>query len=90
MKHLEIIVSGRVQGVYFRAGAKEVAENLGLTGYVTNRPDSTVFIEAEGEEEQLDQLIRWCRKGPERAMVSKVEVIESPVKGYSGFEIRRN
>lgn len=85
---LQIIVSGRVQGVYFRAFAQKQAQRLGLTGYVRNQPDGTVEIVACGEKNRVEQLVRWCHKGPIMAQVSKVktrELIEEP--GYDSFEI---
>jgi acylphosphatase len=58
-----INVHGRVQGVWFRAGTKEKADELGLLGWVKNRPEGTVEIHAEGEKPQLEKFIAWCRKG---------------------------
>jgi len=73
-KHLRITVHGKVQGVYFRAATKAVANQLGITGFVKNLPDGTVYIEAEGGNFELDNLIEWCHEGPEQAHVEQVEV----------------
>lgn len=78
---------GRVQGVFFRAFTKEEAENLGLTGYVTNTDDGNVYIEAEGDESKLKKLIKWCHKGPMLAKVEKVEVSAGDLKNYHEFAI---
>lgn len=87
MKHLDIKVYGLVQGIFFRITAKEEAEKLNITGFARNKADGSVYIEAEGEEENLDKFIRWCHKGPPVAKVEKVEVTESPLKNFSGFEL---
>jgi acylphosphatase len=67
-------VSGRVQGVAFRASARRQARLLGLTGWVCNRTDGTVEILAEGERTALQQLVDWCHQGPPAARVTRVEV----------------
>ena len=71
---VHLIVSGRVQGVWFRAGAREQALELGLCGWAKNCPDGTVEIHAEGDKKTLEQFITWCRKGPPAARVSALEV----------------
>ena len=71
MFHLTILVQGKVQGVYFRANTKLVAKKIGLKGYVENRADGSVYIEVEGNNEQLDQFLDWCKRGPENAIVEK-------------------
>ena len=71
---VHLIVSGRVQGVWFRAGAREQALELGLCGWAKNCPDGTVEIHAEGDKKTLEQFITWCRKGPPTARVSALEV----------------
>jgi len=67
------MIFGKVQGVNFRFETKFIAKNLSLTGWVKNLPDATVEIIAEGNEEKLKELIRWCTRGPQHAMVNKVE-----------------
>lgn len=88
MVHNKITVHGEVQGVFFRAGAKKIADELGITGWVKNLPDGTVAIEAEGSEEQLTKLLSWCNRGTERAHVERVEYEPGELIGYQGFEIR--
>ena len=83
-------VSGRVQGVYFRASTVEEARRLRLTGWVMNCRDSSVEIVVEGEREQLEQLIRWCRSGPPGAQVQDVHTEwETPAGEFQSFFIRR-
>ena len=87
--HLKI--SGRVQGVYFRASTVEEARRLHLTGWVMNCPDSSVEVVAEGEREQLKSLILWCRNGPPGARVREVHTEwEVPRAEFQSFFIRRN
>lgn len=86
-KHVKINVYGKVQGVRYRWSAKEIAEQLGLTGYVKNMPDGSVFIEAEGEEEDLHEFIDWCQIGPILAEVEQLSVeFSDNLKGFSEFE----
>lgn len=73
-KHIEIKITGQVQGVFFRQAAKEVANTLGLTGWVKNEPDGSVRIVAEGEEEKLQKFAEWCKTGTEYARVENVTV----------------
>ena len=89
MKALKINVSGKVQGVFFRASAKGAAEKLSIKGFAQNQPDGSVLIEAEGEEENLKQFIDWCKQGPPRAEVSNLDVQESELKNFDRFEIKR-
>jgi len=86
-KHLNIKIYGRVQGVLFRYSAKQKAKESGIKGFVRNELDGTVYIEAEGEEENLKQFLDWCHKGPFFASVKKVEVKESDIKNFDDFVI---
>jgi acylphosphatase len=87
--HFTILVSGKVQGVFYRASTVEKANELGLKGFAQNLPDGRVLIEAEGEIESLKNLAEWCKKGPSRAVVTGVEVKEGEVKNYSDFSVKR-
>ena len=69
---VSLLISGRVQGVFFRLKTKEEAGKLGLTGWVKNNGDGSVEILAEGDKDKLDELIDWCKKGPQHAQVDKV------------------
>lgn len=88
MENVSLHIRGRVQGVGFRYNAKAIARTLGLSGYVKNMPDESVFIEIEGEEKVLDEFIHWCYQGPERAVVEDVKVEKGTVKNFKGFETR--
>lgn len=86
-KHFNIQIYGLVQGVFFRATAKEQADKLGITGFAENQPDGSVYIEAEGEENELNQFIKWCNKGPSMAQVEKIIVTEDKLKNFKKFEV---
>lgn len=85
MKHLDIRIHGRVQGVFFRASAKEEADKLNVKGFAKNLPDGSVYIEAEGEEKSLNKFIKWCNKGSSLAKVEKVEISEDYLKKFKDF-----
>ncbi|MCU0460089.1 MAG: acylphosphatase [Bacteroidales bacterium] len=82
-----IHVTGLVQGVGFRWSAAREAWKLGITGYVKNMPDGSVYLEAEGSREQLDEFAGWCRRGPGMGFVDHTEVTEATPAGYSEFRI---
>ncbi len=84
---VHLIARGRVQGVWFRAGTREQALQLGLCGWAKNCPDGTVEIHAEGEKEPLEQFINWCRKGTPSAEVSDLDIEWVDPKGLNSFEI---
>lgn len=88
MKHYKIQVIGKVQGVFFRASTQDKAEELGIKGWVKNEADGSVLIEAEGSEDKLQHFISWCRQGPSRADVKKVEYSDDAVQGYERFEVK--
>ncbi|WP_276499601.1 acylphosphatase [Pontibacter litorisediminis] len=89
-KRVAMRVHGKVQGVFFRASTQEKAQELGLTGFVQNEPDGTVYLEAEGDAGALKQLEQWAHDGPRRAEVAKVEVEEKQeLQGFEDFEQRR-
>ncbi len=88
-RHMSILVSGRVQGVFYRASAKAKADELGITGFVQNMPDGKVYIEAEGTDEKLDHFKTWCSKGPPRAQVEQVEIKEGDLQNFASFGILR-
>lgn len=88
-KSLVIDVFGLVQGVFFRAGVRREAGKLGVSGWAANMPDGSVRIEAEGNEDALEKLVEWCRQGPPKARVDKVEYkMKDDHRNFSGFEIR--
>lgn len=76
MRRIRAIVSGRVQGVAYRASTVTEARRLGVIGWVKNRSDGRVELEAEGPDDMINALIRWCHEGPPAAKVDRVEVSE--------------
>jgi len=88
-KHLNIYVYGKVQGVFYRAIAVETANDIGIKGFARNEKDGSVYIEAEGEEDELKKFIAWCYVGSARASVERVITEESDMKNYSNFVVQR-
>jgi len=89
IKHLNIRVTGLVQGVFYRATATLKASQLGLHGFVRNERDSSVYIEVEGPADKLLLFTMWCQQGPTGARVERVETEEGAVKGFERFETKR-
>ncbi len=88
-RRVHVYISGRVQGVWFRAYTKEEADRLGIKGWVRNLPDGRVEAVFEGDEEAVEEMVRWCYKGSPQSKVEKVEVIEEPYQGeFTDFQIR--
>jgi acylphosphatase len=89
MKKAAILtVSGRVQNVGFRYNTLKTAKKIEVCGIVKNLSDGSVYIEAEGEEENLDQFILWCHQGPNWARVDHVNIQNSQVQDYKDFSIK--
>jgi len=82
-----VIVSGRVQGVYYRDSCRSMAIELGVAGWVRNLPDGSVEFAAEGTREAVDQLLEWCQQGPPRANVTAVHISDEPPHGDRYFRI---
>jgi len=87
MKHLDITVKGKVQGVFYRVTTKAVADQLGVRGTVKNDPNGDVIIEAEADQSTLDLFLDFCHEGPEDAKVTSVETNEGELKNYRNFEV---
>src|SRR5512135_2928254 len=83
-----VVVSGVVQGVFFRDTCCREADAAKVAGWVRNLPDRRVEAVFEGAPEAVDRLIRWCRRGPSRAVVEHVDVREEAAEGLSGFRVR--
>jgi acylphosphatase len=81
------VVSGRVQGVWYRESCRREAERLGVGGWVRNRPDGGVEIEAEGPRPAVDALLTWATHGPPRAIVDRVAVDDRAPQGESRFRV---
>lgn len=88
-QHFNILITGKVQGVWYRASAHRKANELRLAGFVRNMPDGSVYAEAEGPVENLRAFVEWCWEGPELAKVENVDVQEDMPQGFERFEIKR-
>lgn len=89
MQSVSITVKGKVQGVFYRQSTKETATALGITGEVKNLANGDVHIIATASEEQLEKLIQWCKKGPERSVVSDVIVEKKELQLFEKFKVVR-
>ena len=83
-----VTVYGRVQGVGFRFYTNKKAHELNICGFVENKPDGTVYIEAEGDKTDIETFISWCELGPQWARVSRIIKQEVPPLNYSQFKIK--
>lgn len=83
-----VVVHGRVQGVFFRDSTREEAERRGIAGWVTNRDDGSVEAVFEGARDAVRAMVDFCREGPSRADVERVEETNEEPEGLSGFEAR--
>jgi acylphosphatase len=83
-----VVVTGRVQGVFFRDSVRERADAHGVTGWACNRSDGAVEAVLEGSPEDVERVVRFCRTGPPRAEVDDVNVSEEEPEGLDGFSIR--
>ena len=82
-----VVVSGRVQGVFFRDSTRRRALSLGVGGWVRNNPDGTVEAAFEGDEEKVESMVRFCRDGPGRAIVERIDEVEEEPEGLSEFRV---
>lgn len=89
MPTVNLIVKGKVQGVFFRAEAKESADKLGVKGWIKNHDDGNVEIMAKGTDQELESFIDWCRNGPHKANVTNVIVTPLHIDNLDSFEIVR-
>lgn len=90
MARLHLLITGRVQGVFYRQSTTQVATDLGLRGWVRNLPDGRVEVLAEGSQAALEQLLAFCHEGPPAALVEQVERAWQDETGeFERFETRR-
>ena len=90
MKRISILVSGKVQGVFFRDSAGKVAQNFNITGWIKNRQDGKVEAMISGEEKNVKAFVDWCKSGPERSKVEEVIVSSKEKTSFEKFEIKRH
>ena len=88
MVRYRVLVSGRVQGVFFRDTCRRLALAHGVSGWVRNVPDGQLEAVFEGRAEDVDRLVEWAHHGPSRAMVAHVAVQAEPPEGLTTFVIR--
>jgi acylphosphatase len=84
---VRVRVRGRVQGVFFRAEAHARAESLGVAGWIRNAADGSVEAVFEGDDEQVESMVEWCRRGPSGARVDEIEVVGEEPVGETGFRV---
>ncbi|HET9728743.1 MAG TPA: acylphosphatase [Acidimicrobiia bacterium] len=85
---VRVVVTGRVQGVFFRDGCCAAARAEGVSGWVRNRGDGAVEAELEGPQAAVERVVAWCRAGPPRAHVETVTVEAIEPVGAAGFRVR--
>jgi acylphosphatase len=89
MLHYNIMVKGRVQGVNYRATVQAKAHEFNLTGFVRNLNNGSVYIEAEGDHENLSKFIDWCYIGSPLSKVTEVNSVEADLQNFRTFEVRK-
>jgi acylphosphatase len=89
MPTVHLLIKGKVQGVFYRATARDMAEELGIKGWVRNTEEGHVEAVASGPQEKLDQFIQWCRKGPSQAVVTDVIFTPAEEENFREFKVIR-
>jgi acylphosphatase len=89
MRRAHVLISGQVQGVFFRAEARDRARRSGVGGWIRNLPDGRVEAVFEGPPDAVDALVEWSRRGPRGADVQELEVTDEDPEGLDAFEVRR-
>ena len=89
MKTVRLIIKGKVQGVFYRATAKDIADLTAVKGWVRNLPDDSVEITATAREDKLQKFISWCKQGPPKARVDEIIVEELDLHEFSNFKVIR-
>ncbi|TDQ10060.1 acylphosphatase [Pedobacter metabolipauper] len=87
IRHIDIKITGKVQGVSFRQTTKAVADQMGVRGIARNQKDGSLYLEAEGDDTLLEMFVEWCHEGPDRSKIELVEVTPGELKNYRNFEI---
>jgi acylphosphatase len=90
MKTVHLVISGKVQGVFFRESARKLAEELSIKGWIKNTDDEKVEALISGDENDVNDFISWCHMGPERAEVTDVIVSQVPATSFEKFKVIRN
>ncbi len=89
METVHLLISGKVQGVFFRDSSRKVAQSLNITGWIKNRRDEKVEAMISGDEDDIKAFVDWCKSGPDRAEVEEVIVSQKAPASFKKFEIIR-
>ena len=89
METVHLIISGKVQGVFYRASAKKKAHELNIYGWIKNSREGKVEAMISGEEEAVHLFVEWCKSGPERAVVTEVHIHKEAFLKFDSFEVER-
>jgi acylphosphatase len=89
MPTVQLLINGKVQGVFYRATARKIANSIGVTGWIKNTSDGNVEATVSGTKEQLEKFISWCKKGPEKAIVNEVIIKEKEQILFDEFVVAK-
>ena len=89
MQTVHLIISGKVQGVFFRETSRKIAEKLNIKGWIKNVPEEKVEAMITGEENDVNDFIKWCKTGPDKAKVKEVIVSKEVDTFFDKFEVKR-
>lgn len=89
MQSVHLIISGKVQGVFYRATAKKKAEELHINGWIKNTVNGDVEAMVTGKKEEIDQFVEWCKSGPDRAIVTGVKMHQAALQRFESFRVER-
>lgn len=87
MKTVHLLIKGKVQGVFYRANARKVAEKLGLCGWIKNTVNGDVESLVSGNDSSVTEFVEWCKQGPDRANVEGVIITDHEYKNFNNFQI---
>ncbi len=87
-KHLNLIISGKVQHIGFRFMAMQAAYKYGVFGFARNKSNGTIYIEVEGEDENMNNFLDWCKVGPVGASIKEIEMEEGEMKDFTAFDVK--
>ena len=85
---MRVVVEGRVQGVFFRDSVRRLADQCGVSGFASNRPDGSLEVVVEGEPAAVERIVEFCRRGPPRARVERLACLDETPEGLRGFRVR--
>ena len=89
METMHLVISGKVQGVFYRASAKKKADELNVRGWIKNTPEGNVEALVTGKHPQIEEFIQWCKSGPDRAVVKEVSIHKQKLREFNSFKIER-